>query len=147
MAKQLTHPAQVTEVAARLRIAMARMQRRLRRETDGGHSASAISALATISRLGVVSLGELAEAEGISRPSTTALAAGLEAQGLIVREPEGEDRRMVRVRVSPDGRQALARSRTRRNAYLARRLRGLDGDELVILDRAAAILERLVAEG
>ena len=146
MPNQIASPIDVAEVAARLRIAMARMSRRLRRETDGEHSASAISALATVSRLGVVSLGELAEAEGISRPSMTVLAASLESQRLLVREPEAGDRRLVRVRIAPAGKQALARSRTRRNAYFAKRLRRLGENELRILEGASGILEQLLEE-
>ena len=34
--------------------------------------------------------------------------------------------------------------RTRKNAYLASRLHGLDDDDLATLDRAAAILEGLL---
>ena len=136
----------VAEVAARLRIALARMHRRLRRETGGDHSPSAISALATVSRLGSVSLGELAEAEGISRPSMTVLAASLEARGLLARAPGSSDRRLVLVTVTTEGRQALARSRTLRTAYLARRLRGLSTVDLATLERAAGILEQLLEE-
>lgn len=129
-----------------MRIAMARLNRRLRRETDGEQSASAVSALATVNRLGPISLGELAEAEGISRPSMTVLAASLEAQGLLARETDASDRRLVRVSVTGTGNQALIRSRTRRNAYLAVRLRRLGRAELQILESAARILERLLEE-
>ena len=38
----------------------------------------------------------------------------------------------------------MKKLRTRKNAYMARRLRGLDPDELATLDRAAAILEDLL---
>src|ERR1700712_1372064 len=40
----------------------------------------------------------------------------------------------------------LARVRTRKDAYLSRRLRDLDADERATLDRAAAILERVLEE-
>ena len=36
--------------------------------------------------------------------------------------------------------------RTRKDAYLSRRLRDLDADERATLDRAAAILERVLEE-
>ncbi|MGH7904184.1 MAG: MarR family winged helix-turn-helix transcriptional regulator [Candidatus Dormibacteraceae bacterium] len=135
------------EVAARLRIAMARMTRRLRRQTDAEHSASALSALATVSRDGPITLGEMAKAEGVSRPSMTVIAAGLAAQGLVTRAADTGDRRVVRIAITPAGQQALQRSRTRRDAYLATRLRTLDDDELGVLDSAAAILERLLEKG
>ncbi len=135
-----------TEVAARLRIAMGRMVRKLRRESDGQHPAPAISALASISRLGPLTLGELAEAEDVSRPTMTVLAAGLERQRLIARELDAADRRLVRVTLTAVGRRALQHSQTRRNAYLARRLQTLGEAELRTLDEAAAILERLLED-
>lgn len=135
------------EVAERLRLAMARLTRRIRRQTDGGQTPSAISALATIRRLGAPTLGEVAEAEGVSRPSLTVQAAALEEQGLIARAVEPSDRRVVRVRLTARGGRLLQASRTRRNAYLARALRDLADADLAVLDRASTILERLLEEG
>ena len=57
------------------------------------------------------------------------------------------DGRVSRVQTSTDGRRLLARSRTRKTAYLAKRLRRLDPEEREVLARAAAILERLNDEG
>ena len=126
---------------------MARMVRRMRQQADQGYSASALSALGTLNRRGATTLGELAEAEGVSRPSITVLAAALERDGLIAREPDPGDRRVVRVSLTREGRQALQRSRSRRDAFLAQRLRGVPEDELETLARAASILERLIEEG
>lgn len=134
-------------MAERLRLAMSRIVRRLKRETDGGYSPSAISALASIRRLGAPTLGEVADAEGVSRPSLTAQAAALEAQGLIAREIDPQDRRLVKVRLTSRGARVLQASRTRRNAYLARQLRSLAPEELETLARAVTILERLLEEG
>ncbi len=44
------------------------------------------------------------------------------------------------------GADVLARGRRRKNAYLARRLETFDADELETLERAAALLERLMEE-
>ena len=44
------------------------------------------------------------------------------------------------------GRALLRRLRTRKNAYLAKRLRGLELDEVETLERASTILERLLDE-
>jgi DNA-binding MarR family transcriptional regulator len=134
-------------VADRLRLAMGRMVRRIRRETDGRQSPSAISALATIRRLGTPTLGEVAEAEGVSRPSLTVQAAALERQGLISREVSGSDRRLVQVKVTAKGARVLQASRSRRTAYLSRQLEMLDTEDLDVLERAAEILERLLEEG
>src|ERR1700681_2095667 len=88
------------EIASNLRIALMRMVRRLRRETDGEHSVSVIAALGSVNSRGPLTLGELAEAEGVSRPSMTALATGLLDQDLIAKEPDPRDGRVVRVHIT-----------------------------------------------
>jgi DNA-binding MarR family transcriptional regulator len=127
-------------------MAMMRMVRRVKKQTGGEHTVSAISALASLRRLGAITLGELAEAEGVSRPSMTVLVGTLLAKGLVSKEPDASDGRLVRVRTTPAGMEALDESATRRTAYLAMRLGRLDEAELKTLDDAAAILDRLLME-
>ena len=121
-----------------------RTVRRLRKETDGEHSVAVIAALGSLNSHGPLTLSELADAEGMSRPSVTVLASALLEQGLVAKEADPSDRRLVRVHVTPAGRRALDQSRTRRNVFLAKRLAALSGEDLRTLDRAAAILLRLV---
>ena len=135
------------EVAGNLRVALMRTVRRLKRETDGEHSVSVIAALASVNSRGPLTLSELAEAEGVSRPSMTVLAASLFEQNLVSRELDASDGRLVRVHITQAGKRVLERSRTRRNAYLAKRLGTLTVEELRTLDQAATILLRLVEEG
>jgi hypothetical protein len=47
--------------------------------------------------------------------------------------------------VTPKGLALLGKLRTRKNAYLTRRLRPLDEADLATLDRAAEILEGVLA--
>jgi DNA-binding MarR family transcriptional regulator len=148
MSNQLSDGASTpTEVAGNLRVALMRTVRRLKRETDGEHSVSVIAALASVNSRGPLTLGELADAEGVSRPSMTVLAGSLLEQNLVARELDASDGRLVRVRITQAGKRALERSRTRRNAYLAKRLGVLTAAELRTLDDAATILLRLVEEG
>jgi len=130
-------------VAGHLRVAMMRIVRRIKRET-GCDSPSAISALAAVHRLGSPTLGEFADAEGISKPSASAQAAALEARGMLAREGSAADRRLVHLSVTPLGERALARSRTERTAWLARRLGRLEPGELATLEAAARLLDRLL---
>lgn len=109
-------------------------------------SPSATAALSSIDRLGPLTPSELAEVERVQRPSVTRTLTGLEAAGLVVREADPIDRRVARVRTTPQGRRLLRRLRHRKRAYLAQRLRGLDGDELAKLHDAVAILERLLED-
>jgi DNA-binding MarR family transcriptional regulator len=135
------------ELPARLRLVVTRLARRMRQEAGHGLSPSMTAALASIERHGPLTPSALASIERIQRPTATRVIKNLEADGLVVREGDPSDGRVSRVRVSTDGRRLLARARTRKTAYLAKRLRRLDPEERVVLARAAAILERLNDEG
>jgi DNA-binding MarR family transcriptional regulator len=144
---QTTLPTPSTsDLASRLRLAVARTARRLRQEADGGLSPSFVAALATVERHGPLTPSRLAKIERIQRPTATRIVANLEQQGLALRESDPLDRRSFRVRLSPEGARVLKRLRSRKNAYLAKRLRGLDEDELATLERATEILERILEE-
>jgi DNA-binding MarR family transcriptional regulator len=127
-----------------LRLAVMRLARRLRQQTEGEVTASQLSALASVSRLGPLTLGALAAVERVRPPTMTRIVGHLEAAGLVVRRPAPGDRRSARVELSPAGRELLDRSRTRKDAYLAERLAALTPAEVAVLRQAAAALERLL---
>lgn len=132
---------------SQLRLAVMRLGRRLRQEAVGDITASQLSALATVERRGPLSLGELAEIERIAPPSTTRIAARLEERGLVVRTVDVADRRVARLAISESGQDLLNQTRTRRDAYLARRLQAFTAGERDILIRALPLLERLTGDG
>jgi DNA-binding MarR family transcriptional regulator len=132
------------DLAVRLRLVIARTARRLRQQAGEELSPSQATALATIDRHGPLTPSELAVRERIQRPTATRLIARLEEAGLVDRTPDPLDRRSCVVSLTPAGGELLGRVRTRKDAYLARRLRDLDADERATLDRAAAILERVL---
>jgi DNA-binding MarR family transcriptional regulator len=132
------------DLAVRLRLAVARTARRLRQEAGGELSPSQAAALATIDRHGPLTPSELADRERIRRPTATRVIAVLEEAGLVDRTRDPQDGRSSLVALSPAGRELLAGVRTRKNAYLSRRLRELSPQERATLDDAAAILERLL---
>src|SRR6478736_1086255 len=134
------------DLAVRLRLVIARTARRLRQEAGEELSPSQVAALATIDRHGPLTPSELATRERIQRPTATRVIARLEDAGLVDRTGDPDDRRSCLVGLTPEGRQLLARVRTRKDVYLSRRLRNLDADERATLDRAAAILERVLEE-
>jgi DNA-binding MarR family transcriptional regulator len=134
------------ELVTRLRMAVVRMYRRLRQEDGPDATPSQMSALASLLRLGPLTLGELAAVERVRPPTMTRIVAGLEEAGLIEREPDQRDRRVTRVRVSPAGDAFAARTRARRNAFLAARLAELGQADLDALERAVGVLERLAAD-
>ena len=133
-----------TRLAPQLRMAVMRLSRRLRQQAEGSLSPSQLSALSSVDRLGPLTLGELAAVEQVKPPTMTKVVANLEEAGLVRREADAADRRVVRVQVTDAGRRHVATSRTRRDAYLAERLRRLDPEELALLEQALPVLERLV---
>jgi DNA-binding MarR family transcriptional regulator len=135
-----------TELAARLRLAVLRLSRRLRQQVAGGVTSTQFSALATVQRLGSPTLGELATSEQVRPPSMTKIVVGLEAAGLVSRRVDVDDRRVARVMLTAEGRRVLQRSRSLRTAYLARRLRVLSPEERRALGDLVRLFERLVEE-
>jgi DNA-binding MarR family transcriptional regulator len=132
------------ELVVQLRLAVMRLARRLRQQTEGEITASQLSALASLNRLGPLTLGALAAVERVRPPTMTRIVGHLEAAGLVVRRPAPGDRRSAQVELSPAGRELLDRSRTRKDAYLAERLATLAPAEVAVLRQAAAALERLL---
>jgi DNA-binding MarR family transcriptional regulator len=131
---------------SQLRLVVTRLHRRLRQETGSDITASQLSALVSVERLGPISLKDLAEMETISPPSMTRISTHLEQQGLVVRVVDAADRRVARLAITDSGRLLLAKTRSRRDAFLAERLADLEPDQREALARALPILERLVAE-
>jgi DNA-binding MarR family transcriptional regulator len=135
-----------TDLATRLRTAIVRTNRRLRQEGGALLSPTLSAALGTIARHGPLTPSELAERERIQRPTATRLLARLEAPGYVTRTSDPQDRRSSLVALTPAGRALLEQTRERKDAYLARRLRTLTGEERATLRRAAEILERMLDE-
>jgi DNA-binding PadR family transcriptional regulator len=105
-----------TEVAAHLRLAVTRLARKLRRETEGGGlSPTMLSALASVERHGPLTIGDV----------------------------DLGDRRVAWVSITPDGLKVLSRARRRKEAYLAKRLRAFSLEELDLLDRASTLLDSI----
>jgi DNA-binding MarR family transcriptional regulator len=134
----------VSQLASRLRLAIARTARRLRQEAGTDLGPASTSALATIENHGPLTPSELAEHERVKRPTATRIVARLEAEGLVDRAADPTDGRASLLSVSREGRDLLRRLRSRKTAYLARRLNELDPADVVALERAAEVLERLL---
>jgi len=134
------------EVAGRLRIAVNRLQRRLRQESLGGLSPAQASALGSVRRHGSPTLGELAAIEQVQPPTMTRIVASLAEAGMVTRVADANDRRSARARITPAGERALERMRTRKNAFLLRRLGELGPDEQRHAAELVALLEHLLEE-
>ena len=137
---------QHAEVAARLRVAITRLQRQLRQQSVGDLTLSQWSALVTIEMHGPMRIGDLAEREGVSAPTATRLVASLEERGLVQRETDSSDRRSSYVSVTPAGAEQLDWARKVRTAKLAQRLATLADDDIRRLLDVLPLLEALAAE-
>lgn len=130
-------------LAARLRLGVTRLARRLRQEAEPGITPSMLATLSSVERHGPLTMSELCAVEQVQPPSMTRIVAALAEAELVTRTTDEDDRRVVRVEVSSSGRRLLERARRRKEAYLAKALRGLEPGEIETLEAAAAILERL----
>lgn len=110
------------ELAARLRLALGRLSRRLRQHGVQGLTASQVSTLASVETLGAVRLGDLAAYEGVTAPTQSRLVATLEVQGLLTRTADPDDKRATRLDITAEGRRRLEQLRNERSAFLVERL-------------------------
>jgi DNA-binding MarR family transcriptional regulator len=133
-----------TEIdVARLRVAIARLSRRLRRHVLAGLTPTQLSALATVERAGPLRLGDLAAAEGIAPSTLTRLVTALEERGYVIRCPVPGDARASTLAIAPEGRAVLERIRQESTTVLADSLRMLTAEQLAALAAALPALERL----
>jgi DNA-binding MarR family transcriptional regulator len=146
VAADLTDPADVGAMAARLRVSATRLARLLRRQGDTGLSPSQLSALTTIEVHGPLTLGALAEHERVAPPSITNAVAKLEQAGLVTRQACASDRRVAHVSITPAGEALLADVRERKDVWLAARLGELDPHERARLAAALDVIDRLTGQ-
>jgi DNA-binding MarR family transcriptional regulator len=135
-----------TELAARLRLVVGRLNRRIR--IDGRESVPPLqlSAMVTVEEHGPLRLSELARREAVSVPTMSRVLTALDEQGLVVRTPDPQDARGVLVTLSGDGERRLAEVRSHRTALVARRLGRLDTVQRATLAAALPALEALLED-
>jgi DNA-binding MarR family transcriptional regulator len=139
--------ADTAAIAAQLRLAVTRLARRLRQEAEPGITSSMLSALSTLDRHGTLTMRDLGAAEQVSGPTMTRIVAALVDAGLVERRADPTDGRVTWVKPTAMGDKLLERSRRRKEAYLAKALRGLSPSELAALEAATPILDRLTRGG
>ena len=131
-------------LANSLRPTIARLARRLRQQDQTGLGPTMTATLASIAKLDGPTHGELASIEQVAPPTITAVVDKLEKLGLVTRQPDATDRRVMRVRATPTGIDQLDEVRNRRTSWLASQLSALTDDERRRLADAADVLAKLV---
>jgi len=133
--------------AARLRVAVLRLSRRLRKHDLAGLTPSQLSTLSTVGKCGPIRLGDLAAAERIAPSTLTRLVNVLEDRGYLLRQPAPEDARAYLVTVTDSGKEVLERIRDEATSMLTDILMTLPADQLAALEAALPALEQLAGSG
>lgn len=134
-------------VANRLRPALLRLARELRRESHAlGVTGGQVSLLFQIQRHKGIGVRGLAALERMSPAAMSGYVDRLERAGLVERTPDPKDRRRHGLSVTDEGDRVLRSVKSRRTAWLAARLEHLDPDELAAVDAAVEPLLSLLDE-
>lgn len=128
------------DVAARLAVAVGRLNRRTR-STGHGLSLGLLSALASVVRDGPVRPSDLARTEGVAAPTLTRLIAELERRGFLTRRPDPADGRSCLVEATSAGAEAVLRARSERAQHVAALLADLSDDQVGHVAEALPALE------
>ena len=132
------------EVAGRLRLAMARLGRRLvHTHADAGMTPSRLTALGALEAAGPLRIGGLAEILGTSPPTTSRLVEVLYERGLVTRTPDPDDHRATRIALTAEGAALLHALRRCTSDALARRIDDLTADRRAALVAALPVLEQI----
>jgi DNA-binding MarR family transcriptional regulator len=134
------------DTAVRLRVAIARLSRRLRPTAAGsaaGLTPTRISVLLTVVREERIGISALAAAEGLNPTMLSRAISRLTEDGLIARVSDDEDRRSAWVQSTPAGRRLAERMRRERTDALNQALDRLPAEERRIIERALPALEGL----
>jgi len=132
------------EQIARLRLAVARLSRRLRSVPAGqGMTPTQLSVLAAAVRHGSVRLADLASSEGINPTMLSRIVAKLDGEGLLAREADPGDARVAVVSATAAGRRRHERIKAERTAALAAVVAELDPKSVQALVAATPALEEL----
>jgi DNA-binding MarR family transcriptional regulator len=134
-------------VANRLRPALLRLARELRRESHAlGVTGGQVSLLFQIQRHRGIGVRGLAALERMSPAAMSGYVDRLERAGLVERTPDPKDRRRHGLSVTDEGDRVLRSVKSRRTAWLAARLEHLEPDELAAVDAAVQPLLKLLEE-
>jgi DNA-binding MarR family transcriptional regulator len=110
-----------------------------------GLSLTAAATLATLERSGPRRLTSLAIQEGVTQPAMTQLIARLQDSGLVRREADPADGRVVQVRLTDQGREMLAGRRAVRAERLAGILARISPEDQAALGAALPAIDALAS--
>jgi DNA-binding MarR family transcriptional regulator len=144
-----TSPLLDVETAARLRVAIGTLSRRLRATAAGseaGMTPTKISILLAVVRGGPTRLSQLGSSEGLNPTMLSRIVSKLVEAGLMERTSDHGDRRAAWVDATAAGRRLAERMRRERTAAVNAALEGLTPEDRLQLERALPALEGLAEQ-
>jgi DNA-binding MarR family transcriptional regulator len=127
----------------RLRVALARLSRRMRRHALAGLTPTQLAALSTVERAGPMRLGDLAAAEGIAPSTLTRIVSVLEDLDYVRRHADPKDARASTLAITAKGHETMEHLRDEGTALLTQWLAMLTQGQRDALAAALPALESL----
>lgn len=138
----MSAPTTDADLALSFYVSLGRIIRGLRQDAPSSEvGPGGLSVLVALDGQGSQRVGALAETVGVTAPSMTRIVNSLEAEGLVVREPDPDDGRAQAVVMTPRGRALLSSGREGKLAALRRRLADLPPEERDRIEAALPALE------
>jgi DNA-binding MarR family transcriptional regulator len=134
---------QLDEVAEALPQRVATLSRLFLRRTSLDISRTEASVMAAVSA-GPRRITELACATGVTQPAITLLVNRMQERGWATREPDPDDRRAVRVALTPAGAETFAQLQAEYRALMHEEMTSLSDDEIETLARATQVIDHLI---
>jgi DNA-binding MarR family transcriptional regulator len=137
------------DTAARLRMTIGRLSRRLRSTAsarDAGLTPTAISVLLSVARMGPIRLAELADSEGVNPTMLSRVVAAMVQDGLLERSHDAGDRRAAWVEATVAGRKLAERMRRERTGAVNLALEALSEADRRRIEKALPALEALAEQ-
>ena len=132
------------EIAARLRLIIARLARTVRQHAAAGLTPSQLSALSTIEEHEPIRMSDLAAHESVGAPVVTRVIDSLEKLDYVARVNDPTDGRACLIALTDGGRRVLQELWSARATALTQRISRLSAAQVAALDTALPVLEALV---
>lgn len=135
-----------TSSGARLRLALSRVLRALRRHGESALTATQVSALSTLEDFGAMRISAIATYESLGAPAATRVVASLEELGLVLRTSDPEDKRASLIDLTDHGRSTLSELWRERTVDIDTMLERLTPKERATIEAALPALEKIARD-
>lgn len=132
--------------AARLRLALTRVIRALRRHGESSLTPSQVSALSTLEEFGAMRISAIAMYESLGAPAATRVVASLEDLELVRRTVDPDDKRASLIDLTELGRRTLSDLWRERTLDITVMLERLSPKERATIEAALPALEKIARD-